>query len=145
MILRSIDLSDVNVRSTPYKTPTIEAWAIHRLLLPRLRVPCWFFLQSKVEKLLSWARNRTYNLRSWFSVRCLWPLSHCTKEKTHWWHSHAIKKRTNTKLLIDEMEALFIGRTRISNVANEVSKEKESLFLFMVLEGWNILFTKDLF
>jgi len=35
------------------------------------------FLQSGIEKLLVWAaEDWTDNLRSLFSVRCLWPLSH---------------------------------------------------------------------
>jgi len=33
-----------------YKNPTIEVYGHCRLLLPWLRVPCWFFLQSRVEK-----------------------------------------------------------------------------------------------
>jgi len=36
----------------------------------------FIFQQSRVEKLLSLARDWTHNLRSLFSVRCLWPLSH---------------------------------------------------------------------
>jgi len=35
-----------------YKSPAIEVHGHCRLLLPWLRVPCWFFLQSGVEKLL---------------------------------------------------------------------------------------------
>jgi len=60
-----------------YKSPAIEVYGHSRLLLPWLRVPCWFLFQSRVEKLLARAAGDwTCNLRSYFSVRCLWPLSH---------------------------------------------------------------------
>jgi len=59
-----------------YKSPAIEFYGHCRLLLPRPRVPCFLF-QSWVEKLLAWpAGDWTHDLRSWFSVMCLWPLSY---------------------------------------------------------------------
>jgi len=55
-----------------YKSPAIEIYGHCRLLLPWLRLPCWFFLQSGEEKLLAWeSGDWTHNLRSLFSVRCL--------------------------------------------------------------------------
>jgi len=56
------------------KSPAIEVYGHCRLLLPWPSVSCWFFLQSRVEKLL--AGDWTHNLRYLFSVSCLWPLSH---------------------------------------------------------------------
>jgi len=44
--------------------------------LPWLRVLCWFLLQSGVENCWHGLGLNTHNLSSWFSVICLWPLSH---------------------------------------------------------------------
>jgi len=51
-----------------YKSPA-DVYGHCRLLLPWLRVPCWFFLQSGVEKLLAWVagdwtHNHTLDLSS---------------------------------------------------------------------------------
>jgi len=60
-----------------FKSPAKEVYGHCRLLLPWLRVPSLFFWQLRVEKLLAWAAGDwTHNLKSLFSVRCLWPLSH---------------------------------------------------------------------
>jgi len=60
------------------QSPDIEVYGHCRLLLPWLSVPGWFFLQFGVGKLLVWAAGDwIHNLRSLYSVRCLWPLSHC--------------------------------------------------------------------
>jgi len=52
-----------------YKSPAIDVYGHCRLLLPWLRVSCWFFLQSGVEKLLAWVagdwtHNHTLDLSS---------------------------------------------------------------------------------
>jgi len=38
-----------------YKKPAIEVYGHSRLPSPWLRVSCWFFVQSRIEKLLAWA------------------------------------------------------------------------------------------
>jgi len=51
-------LIKIDVQSTPLQGSCHRhnhVYGHRRLLLPRLRVPCWFFLQSRVEKLLAWA------------------------------------------------------------------------------------------
>jgi len=62
-----------------FKSLAMEVYGHCKLFLPWLRVTSWWiFLQSGVEKLLAWAAGDwTHNLRSLFSVRCLWPLSCC--------------------------------------------------------------------
>jgi len=57
-----------------YQSPAIEVCGHCRLLLPWLRVPCWSFLQSGIEKLLEWPGVWTVDLRFFYSVRCLWPV-----------------------------------------------------------------------
>jgi len=77
IILFSIDSSGVNAHL--YKSPSVEVFGRCRLLLPWLREPCWFFLQSGVEKLqarVAWIEPTTLDLR------CIWPLSHCDPL---WW------------------------------------------------------------
>jgi len=48
-----------------------------RALLPWLRVPCWFFLQFEVEKLLAWPGIKPTTIITVLTVKGLWPFGHC--------------------------------------------------------------------
>jgi len=58
IILCSIDLGNVNAGSTPLKESRHRSvWSLQITITLIMSVPCIFFLQFGVEKLLAWAVN----------------------------------------------------------------------------------------
>jgi len=52
-----------------YESLVIEVYSHCKLLLPLLRVPCWFlYCNTRIKNWRQMSRVWTHNLRSWFSV-----------------------------------------------------------------------------